>query len=790
MNEKKEILKNILKNPSTILEINNFYSREMQYWEDEDKKILSISHGCEKITGYSQDDFLENPKLIEKIIFPQDMEIWEKRCKDVHTQDIEGIQLRIRHKSGKVVYLKHDSQKLYNSTGQFIGLRSSNRDITKEKLTDEIINSSSTVLFLWKNEDAFPVEFVSENVKNLLGYSYQEFINGKVKYNDLIHPDCLTRVNNEIKNNISLKSEKFIHKPYRVITKDNKIKWVSDNTVVKLDSNGNITHFHGIVSDITESKNTLDNLQKSEEIYRNVFNHSPLGILHFDSASNITDCNNEFARMLEVPRESLIGLNILSSIEDEKFKNAIRDALKTGSGYYDDIYTSVISGKSANTIMRFNAIYSLDKKIIGGLGLVEDVTIRRKNEKMQKALFNISEEASGTISMYELYRKLHKTIQSLMPADNIYVAMYNKKTDIISVPYHIDKYDSIPKPKKFGSGLTEYILRTKKSKIITAEMDKELQKMGEVDLCGESSQVWVGVYLEFEGDYRGVLVVQDYENVNAYSIEELKILQFVSEQIVKVLNKKYADRRVRDSVRELSEAKKELEIINDNKDRFFSIIAHDLRAPFNTLLGVTALISEEMDKMSEDEVKDISSIIHSSTNNLFKLIENLLNWSRLQMGSFQVNPETILISEALSETLEIVKHSAINKNITIENKILDYKVLVDKECLNTVLRNLLSNAIKFTYRNGNIVLTSEEAGANIKISVEDNGVGMDHEVTSKLFCITSKTSTVGTENEKGTGLGLILCQDLIEKNNGKISVESEFRKGSKFSFILPKPNYD
>jgi PAS domain S-box-containing protein len=787
MNEKKEILKNILKNPSSILEINNFYSREMQYWEDEDKNILSISHGCEKITGYSQDDFLKNPKLIEEIIFSQDIEIWKKRCKDVHKQDIEGIQFRIHHKSGNIVYIKHDSQKLYSSNGQFIGLRSSNRNITKQKLTDEIINSSSTVLFLWKNEDGYPAEFVSENVINLLGYSYTDFINGTINYNELIHPDCKARVNTEIKKNISQKSVKFQHQPYRIITKENKIKWVSDNTGVKLDPDGKITHFHGIVSDITEAKNTLDNLQKSEEIYRNVFNHSPLGILHFDSESNITDCNNEFARMLEVPRESLIGLNLLSSIKDEKFKNAIRDALKTGSGYYDDIYTSVISGKSANTIIRFNAIYSLDKKkIIGGLGLVEDVTIRRKNERMQKALYDISEEASSTTSMKELYSKLHKIIQTLMPADNMYVAMYNTKTDTISFPYHIDKYDLLPMTQKFGNGLTEYILRTKKSKIITADMDRELQKMGEVELSGEFSQVWVGVYLEFEGDYQGVLTVQDYENVNAYSIEELKILQFVSEQIVKVLNKKYADRRLRDSVRELSEAKKELEIINDNKDRFFSIIAHDLRAPFNTLLGVTSLISDEMDKMSEDEVKEISSIIHSSTNNLFKLIENLLNWSRLQMGSFQVNPEVVSISEAFTETLEIVKHSAVNKNITIENKISNYEVLVDRECLNTVLRNLLSNAIKFTFRNGDVVLTSEQVGANIQISVEDNGVGMDEEVTSKLFSITSKTSTVGTENEKGTGLGLILCQDLIEKNNGKIWVESESGKGSKFSFILPK----
>lgn len=282
------------------------------------------------------------------------------------------------------------------------------------------------------------------------------------------------------------------------------------------------------------------------------------------------------------------------------------------------------------------------------------------------------------------------------------------------------------------------------------------------------------------------MAVQDYENVDAYSEEELKILQFVSEQIVKVLDKKYADRRLRESVNELSEAKQELEIINQNKDRFFSIIAHDLRAPFNTLLGVTEMITGNMDDISMDEIEEISKVIHSSTNNLFKLIENLLNWSRLQMGTFHVIPEKLSIKETVLEVLEIVKFAAKEKNITIINEIIDYTIFVDEECSKTVLRNLLNNAIKFTYRSGTILLTSEELETHIKIAIEDNGVGIDDKIIANLFSITSKTSTVGTENEKGTGLGLILCKDLIEKNNGQLWAESKYGKGSKFSFTIPK----
>jgi two-component system sensor histidine kinase/response regulator len=156
------------------------------------------------------------------------------------------------------------------------------------------------------------------------------------------------------------------------------------------------------------------------------------------------------------------------------------------------------------------------------------------------------------------------------------------------------------------------------------------------------------------------------------------------------------------------------------------------------------------------------------------------------MGTFHTNPEVLSIEEILLETLEVVKYTAQEKAIKITNNISDYNVFADEECVKTILRNLLNNSIKFTYRNGSIVLNSMELETHIQISIEDNGVGMDQEVVAKLFNITSKSSTVGTENEKGTGLGLILCKDLIEKNNGTIWAESEFGKGSKFSFTLPK----
>jgi len=198
------------------------------------------------------------------------------------------------------------------------------------------------------------------------------------------------------------------------------------------------------------------------------------------------------------------------------------------------------------------------------------------------------------------------------------------------------------------------------------------------------------------------------------------------------------------------------------------------------------MISGDMDDMSMREVKEISSVIHSSTQNLFKLIENLLSWSRLQMGAFVVEPIELEINNVAESVLEILEITANEKEITVINNLNELKVIADEECLKTVLRNLISNAIKFTKRNGKIELSAKRSGEFVEVSVSDSGVGMKPSVVAEIFSINKKTSTAGTENESGTGLGLILYKDLVEKNNGEIWAESEFGKGSQFYFTLPK----
>ena len=417
-------------------------------------------------------------------------------------------------------------------------------------------------------------------------------------------------------------------------------------------------------------------------------------------------------------------------------------------------------------------------------GIVSDITVNEKSLKLQQALFRISQESSEGHDVNNFYATLHEIVKTLMPAKNFYIAIHNTETDIISFPYFFDEYNSVPDSRPFGSGLIEFILKRKKSQIIKGE--NYIRENVIIKNNNFIPKEWVGIYLKLEGNYKAVLALQDYENENMYDDDNIKTLQFISEQIVKVLDKSYADAKLRKFVKELFEMKEELELINKNKDRFFSIIAHDLRSPFMALMGISQMVSEDVDTMTHEEIKEMTSTIYRSTKNLNKLIENLLDWARLQMGTFEVSPKEISIKEISLEVVNTLKLSANEKNIEIKNIIIETTIYADEDCTKAILRNLVNNAIKFTERGGEIKLSSKENDDFVEIAVEDNGVGMTEGTLKRLFSITDKISEVGTEKEVGTGLGLILCKELVEKNNGKIWTESKLGKGSKFTFTLPK----
>lgn len=233
----------------------------------------------------------------------------------------------------------------------------------------------------------------------------------------------------------------------------------------------------------------------------------------------------------------------------------------------------------------------------------------------------------------------------------------------------------------------------------------------------------------------------------------------------------------------------ELIEINTAKDKFFSIIGHDLKAPFNGILGFSEELIEEIKNKNYDSAEKYAKIVYDSSERAFYLLGNLLEWSQTQTGKISFNPTRFDLANDIVEIIKLLNDRALKKSIVINNEIQDcLLVYADKNMISTILRNLISNAVKFTNKGGKISIKAQITENEVIVKITDNGIGISKDRVDKLFTISENFSTSGTENEKGTGLGLIICKEFIEKNNGKLWVESFIGDGTSFYFSLPTTN--
>ncbi|MBC8004800.1 MAG: CHASE domain-containing protein [Verrucomicrobia bacterium] len=246
--------------------------------------------------------------------------------------------------------------------------------------------------------------------------------------------------------------------------------------------------------------------------------------------------------------------------------------------------------------------------------------------------------------------------------------------------------------------------------------------------------------------------------------------------------------RRKEDEEEISRKHEELERLNATKDKFFSIIAHDLRSPFNSVLGLADILMQDLPDMDTDQVKHMVEIIHKAVNNLYRLLQNLLQWAQIQNGTIPYDPRLLHLRKIVNEGIDIVRESALMKDIELTNYIPEHiRVVADSNMLQTVIRNLVSNAVKFTPKGGDVAVSAMlTKDNNAQISVKDTGIGMSQAMIQNLFRIDVKTNRMGTDKEPSNGLGLLLCKEFVEKNGGRIWVESEVGKGTTFHFTIPE----
>ncbi|MBK1877097.1 PAS domain-containing sensor histidine kinase [Pelagicoccus mobilis] len=276
-----------------------------------------------------------------------------------------------------------------------------------------------------------------------------------------------------------------------------------------------------------------------------------------------------------------------------------------------------------------------------------------------------------------------------------------------------------------------------------------------------------------EGGYKWIL---DHAKVVQYSEDGLPLRMSGTHR--DITSRKLAEEKLKNSEEAL---KKEVQV----KNRFFSIIAHDLRTPFNSFLGATQMMSEMMSELSQEELVEYATKLNEEASRVFDYLQNLLEWSRLQIKGCKREPRIINLAELTRECIDILTPTASSKGISFTLTISDQNVFADPYMTRTVMLNLITNSLKFSTPGESITISASNKGNITHVTVSDTGIGMSEDLLKKVFSLDQPTSKTGTAGETGTGLGLPLCKEMIERNKGEIWAESALGKGSHFHFSLP-----
>lgn len=677
---------------------------------------------------------------------------------------------------------------IYNGKGEIIAAYLIMNDITERKRIENALYASEKKYrdLFEESEDANLIirdgRFIDCNMATvkMLGYvNKEEFLNTHPsELSPEFQPDGKSSFEkaNEIMN---LTIEKGSHRFEWAHKKANGDIFQVEVSLTAIDT-GNEKIIYTTWRDVTERSKNEFALKQSEEKYRDLVEKMPDGVYKSSHEGKFLEINSALVKMLGYSsKEELYAIDIKNDLyfqPSDRESAALREKL-------EEMAIFRLKKKDGSEIwVEDHGRHVLDAEgnVLYHEGIMRDVTDRSKSELIQRALFDISEATYICTEIDDLYKKIHEVISTLLDVQNFYIALYDEEQEMISFPYFVDEFDPPQPPKKVSKGLTEYVLRKGESVLVNRAKFKELSQAGEVELVGSPSPIWLGVPLKVKGKTIGVIVVQDYKNESLYDESAMNIMNYVSTHIAQIIESK----RNSDEIIKITE---ELKRLNRTKDKFFSIISHDLKNSFHIINSTTQLMFDDYDEFSKEEIIKFLKGIYNTSTKTYALFQNLLIWARAQSGNLDFIPIDFKLNMIVKQTLELIDENAALKNIHIENLVDDeIEVLADKNMLETIIRNLITNSIKFTNDGGNIKIGAKANADSTEIYVEDNGIGIPAEEIDKMFRIDQSYSTLGTRKETGSGLGLILCREFVKKHGGNIWVESQVGKGSKISFTINK----
>jgi len=695
-------------------------------------------------------DFDKSAKGWVSIIHPE----WQKIMYDYFTQEVirMGIKFdkeyKIIRQNDKAERWVHGIGKLkFNEKNQPIMMLGTIRDITEQKQAEESINKSQLLLLssiecqkdmiLFSIDRNYRYLYFNKTHSNVMKYAYNTDV--KIGMNILEYitsdEDRKTAKDNYDR---ALKGES--HSNVRIYGDVNLAYYESFFNPIVNDKN-EIIGATGLARNITERKKAEEHLlfiNKAIESISDAIGISDANGHHIYQNKALTDLfEYTTAKELEAAGG---GTKVVkdANIAKEMFGN-----IMSGKSWSGELEMVTKSGRVFPAFERADAIKDSKGNLIGLIGIITDITKRKKVEER-------------LIASETRYRRLFETAK-----DGILILDAETGMIVDVNPFLIEllgySHDMFLGKSIWDIGFFKDIFSNEENFL---EL-KQKEYIRYEDLPLETA----------DGKKINVEFVS-----NVYLVNQQKVIQC---NIRDITERKQVEEEIKLKNEELGKT-------NAEKDKFFSIIAHDLRSPFTGFLGFTDLLKKDLHNMSISELQKIADRLNNSANKLFGLLTNLLEWSIAKRGLTAFNPVRLSLKNILEENIKIFNETVSKKGIEIEESIPeDLFVMADKSMLETIIRNVVSNALKFTKKGGRLAISAIKSEDKVVISVKDTGIGMSNELMNDLFKIDKRTNRIGTDNEPSSGLGLLLCKEFIEMHKGKIWIVSEEEKGSEIVFSLP-----
>lgn len=722
-----------------------------------DGSAVYISPSIESLLGYSCTELMELGPLFP--VYPEDIPVIENVIKKLSSgSDFLNSRYRMIHKNGSIVFVESTSYILNDASGSPNHIVNISWDLGSKRGIEHALRISEQKYYRLVMNLPMGVSLIGVNgnlleVNNTMKRIMRIPQNFKISQLNFLTIDIMKRsglsahfskcidtkeeVNGEIQLKLSRKSQET---------------YIAYSFVPIFDHSGEVESVIGYVNDLTKQKKAESDNRERADFLNLVINTIKTPFFVKDEEHRWVILNDAAVEMMGSPREALLrktDYDIYPKEQADIFWKYDELVFKSGSSSNEEQITW--SDKTLHTIVTYKQLYiekSSGKKFI--VGTIHDITSYKK----------IEEELRASNTKY----------RELFDNANDFILTTDTQGNITNANRKLLKYLQTDLGSLIQHNVFEYI---REEEIDFANNIKDKLLAGE---AGESFEL------------------------NAIGVDRQQVIYEIKASLIRQEGKPVGVQCVFSDITERREASLKLEKYNESllelnatRDKFFRIIAHDLRNPYSSMIGFSEMLLEDLDDLTKDEIKDSLKIIHNSAKNSFSLLENLLAWSRLETGHIPFAQSHVTLTSLVEEVVNVLFSLAYRKKIEINNLVTpDVELFADKNMLITILNNLVMNAIKFTYPGGKIDIyatsfSSETESVNdfIKISVADNGIGMDTETREKLFTSNRMESVPGTEKEQGTGLGLIIAREMVEKHGGKIMVESSPDKGSVFSFLIP-----